>query len=245
MNNKFLLACLASAAVFTFAIPAIAADSAQDFVNKAAMGGMLEVESSKLIMGKGNDVSVKDFAAMMITDHGAANSKLVKIGGEQKLSVPTMLDEAHRSELDKLTTAGAPLDEAYVEMQREAHSDAVTFFESYAKDGDNPSLKAFAQETVPALKMHKDAIEKIAATLSTQPATDNANTGASNSSEPMPGANSFTEAQAKGRIEEAGFSGVKQIIKDDNGIWRGQATKDGKSVLVALDYQGNVFANAK
>ncbi len=60
------------------------------------------MESSKLIVGRANDVSVKDFAAMMITDHGAANLKLEKVAGEQKLSVPTMLDEAHRSELEKL-----------------------------------------------------------------------------------------------------------------------------------------------
>ena len=64
--------------------------------------GCLKMESSKLIVGRANDVSVKDFAAMMITDHGAANLKLEKVAGEQKLSVPTMLDEAHRSELEKL-----------------------------------------------------------------------------------------------------------------------------------------------
>ena len=149
MKNKYWLACLASAAAFAFAMPAIAADSAQDFVNKAAIGGMFEVEFSKLIVGKGNVVSVKDFAAMMITDHGAANSKLEKVAIEQKLSVPTMLDEAHRSELEKLAEGDGPYDELYVELQREAHSDAVTLFESYAKDGDNPSLKVFAQETVP------------------------------------------------------------------------------------------------
>ena len=130
-------------------------------------------------------------------------------------------------------------------MQREAHSEAIALFESYAKEGDNASLKAFAQETLPALKMHKEAIEEIAATRSLRQSIDGVTTGASNSSEPVPGANSFTEAQAKGRIEEAGYSGVSEITKDENGIWRGHAMKDGKSVVVALDYQGNVFARAR
>jgi putative membrane protein len=35
---------------------------------------------------------------------------------------------------------------------------------------------------------------------------------------------------------------VSKLIKDDKGIWRGQATKDGKSTAVSLDYQGNVVA---
>ena len=38
-----------------------------------------------------------------------------------------------------------------------------------------------------------------------------------------------------------GFSNVSNLKKDDNGVWRGRATKDGKTVDVSLDYQGNVI----
>lgn len=57
---------------------------------------------------------------------------------------------------------------------------------------------------------------------------------------PAAGANSFTEAQAKSRIEGQGFSAVSALTKDDKGIWRGTATKGGKSMNVTVDYQGNV-----
>lgn len=57
---------------------------------------------------------------------------------------------------------------------------------------------------------------------------------------PAPGANSFTEAQARTRIEGQGFSKVSPLTKDADGIWRGTATKDGKSMAVTVDYQGNV-----
>jgi hypothetical protein len=56
----------------------------------------------------------------------------------------------------------------------------------------------------------------------------------------VPGANSFTEAQARSRIEAAGFSGVADLQKDDQGVWRGRAQRNGQQVGVALDYQGNV-----
>lgn len=59
---------------------------------------------------------------------------------------------------------------------------------------------------------------------------------------PFPGANSFTEAQATGRIEKAGFTGVTGLKKDDQGIWRGTAMQGGKSMSVALDFKGNVVA---
>ena len=55
------------------------------------------------------------------------------------------------------------------------------------------------------------------------------------------GANSFTEAQAQERIE-AGFTEVKALKKDDQGIWRGTAMQSGKQVNVALDFQGNVVS---
>jgi hypothetical protein len=57
---------------------------------------------------------------------------------------------------------------------------------------------------------------------------------------PVAGANSFTEGQAKSRIESHGFSNVTDLKKDDAGVWRGKAMKDGKSVDVSLDFQGNV-----
>ena len=60
---------------------------------------------------------------------------------------------------------------------------------------------------------------------------------------PLRGANSFTEAQAKSRIEAAGFSDVGTLVKDQDGIWRGKAMKSGQSVNVALDFKGNVVSN--
>jgi hypothetical protein len=54
------------------------------------------------------------------------------------------------------------------------------------------------------------------------------------------GRNSFTESQARGRIEKAGYTNVGKLVKNKNGVWQGAATKDGGKVNVALDYKGNV-----
>jgi hypothetical protein len=60
---------------------------------------------------------------------------------------------------------------------------------------------------------------------------------------PLEGANSFTEGQASDRIVAAGLMTPSGLAKDDKGIWRGTAMKEGKSVNVAVDYKGNVVAN--
>jgi opacity protein-like surface antigen len=60
---------------------------------------------------------------------------------------------------------------------------------------------------------------------------------------PASGSNSFTMGQAKTRIEARGYGKVSGLAKDDKGVWHGKAMKDGKSMDVALDYQGNVVSN--
>ena len=57
---------------------------------------------------------------------------------------------------------------------------------------------------------------------------------------PAAGANSFNKAQAKSRIEKAGYTNVSSLTKDKDGIWRGTANNGSATVPVALDYQGNV-----
>ena len=73
-------------------------------------------------------------------------------------------------------------------------------------------------------------------------ATNNAvNTApANNSGAPVAGANSFTEGQARDRIEAKGFTKVTALMLDSKGVWRGKGMKGSQSVDVSMDYQGNV-----
>ncbi len=59
---------------------------------------------------------------------------------------------------------------------------------------------------------------------------------------PASGANSFSRDQARGRLTKAGYRSVSALTKDKDGVWRGTATRGGKTVHVGLDYKGNVTA---
>jgi putative membrane protein len=61
----------------------------------------------------------------------------------------------------------------------------------------------------------------------------------------VPGANSFTEGQARSRIGDAGFTDIQDLRLDDQGIWRGRALRGGQQTGVALDFQGNVVATPR
>ena len=60
---------------------------------------------------------------------------------------------------------------------------------------------------------------------------------------PLPGSNSFTEAQAQDRAMAAGFSDVSPLKKDDKGVWRGTGSDGSKNVSLGVDFKGNVVAN--
>ena len=94
-----------------------------------------------------------------------------------------------------------------------------------------PSMTATAPAAAPSA-MPAPAANAPAATA------DNAGTR----NPPLPGANSFTEAQVRTRLEGMGYSGVTGLAKDDQSIWRGAAMKDGKNVNIAVDYKGNVVS---
>lgn len=80
----------------------------------------------------------------------------------------------------------------------------------------------------------------------TRPNTDHAEpgraatTGTVGNAQLEKGANSFTEGQVRGRLEQAGLKEVQGLNKDGDGIWHGQAQRDGKPVTVGFDYKGNI-----
>jgi hypothetical protein len=77
---------------------------------------------------------------------------------------------------------------------------------------------------------------------STPPAATTRHTEPRTANAPVPGANSFTEGQARARMSDAGFNDVQDLRLDDQGIWRGRAMRAGQQTGVALDFQGNVVA---
>jgi hypothetical protein len=85
------------------------------------------------------------------------------------------------------------------------------------------------------------AVAQTAPNASTAPpAVSTTKSDANTSAAPVAGKNSFTESQAHDRLVKRGYTDISVLKQDDQSIWRGTATKDGKTGNVAVDYQGNV-----
>jgi putative membrane protein len=77
-------------------------------------------------------------------------------------------------------------------------------------------------------------------TSPTPPAVSTSGAETKTTAAPVPGKNSFTESEARSRLESFGYSSVSGLHQDTDSIWRGTAMKGGQQVQVGLDYQGNI-----
>ncbi|MCV0371062.1 MULTISPECIES: hypothetical protein [Filomicrobium] len=55
--------------------------------------------------------------------------------------------------------------------------------------------------------------------------------------------NLFTEKQARTHLAQQGYTNISELMKDESGIWRGTAMKDGNTIMVGVDIRGNVSTN--
>lgn len=173
MRKRILLAAAASLALMPAAYAQSSKPSAaqsqsqikpadQNFVTKAGIGGMFEVQSSELADDKAQSAEVKNFAKQMIRDHGKANKELDKLAKDRGATVPNALDAKHAAELKKLEgVEGAEFDKAYIQVQRAAHKEAVGLFQTYSDSSGDPELTAWASKTLPTLKEHQSHVQTL------------------------------------------------------------------------------------
>jgi putative membrane protein len=131
----------------------------QSFVTGATEGGLFEVQSSRIALDKNVPDSVRDFAKSMVSDHTSANDKLVALAHARGYTVPERADLKQRMCLDKLSRHdGDDFVREYDRAQLKAHDGAIADFQKEAELGQDPELKAFAAQTLPTLRHHREMV---------------------------------------------------------------------------------------
>lgn len=146
------------------AASAVPAATPQDFVNQAASSGMFEVQSSELALERAGSDEVKDFARMMIRDHGELNEQLKAVAAAKGLTVPAEIAGPPAQHMEAVMGAeGDSFDQAYLDHQAQAHAEAIALFEPWAEQTDDTDMAALAQKAVQHIRTHQETLEKIRA----------------------------------------------------------------------------------
>ncbi|MCD0488468.1 DUF4142 domain-containing protein [Pedobacter sp. MC2016-14] len=132
-----------------------------DFIKKAAIGGMMEVEAGNLALQKTKSPVVKDFAQMMVTDHTKANLELKEVAKSKGLELPSTFPAEEQKHMDMMKTlAGDAFDRHYVQMMVTDHNKTVDLFNAGQKS-ENQDVKIFASKTLPVIQAHYQAAVKL------------------------------------------------------------------------------------
>jgi putative membrane protein len=141
------------------------ANNETTFLNAAAVGGMMEVEAATVAASKSNNTAVKEFALMMLKDHGKANQEVKTLATKLSIAIPTALPDEHAMHIKDLQKLYEnKFDQQYITMMINDHAKTVKLFKS-GSELPNADLKAFATKTLPVIQSHYDKAVAIAKTL--------------------------------------------------------------------------------
>lgn len=146
--------------LIAFSLHAQATQSVTDganaiFVQKAAQGGMAEVDLSTLAVTTANSAEVENFAQTMVRDHSANNRQLAAIATSEHIPVPGAIDTEHMQLYEQLAALhGADFDRVYVAAMRSDHQKMIDLLTTSETSVSSDELITFIKKTLPVVRAH-------------------------------------------------------------------------------------------
>jgi putative membrane protein len=134
--------------------------TAKHFLIVASIGNLREVSSGQLATQKGKRADVRSFGQMMVKDHSQAEQQLLQLAKSKAIALPAAATGGIQPDLN-LKNANGNFDRLYVHAMVSGHGNTVETFQTYAINGKDPQVRAFAQQMLPTLKAHLASIKAI------------------------------------------------------------------------------------
>lgn len=132
-----------------------------------AQANIAEVAAGQMAVDKTSNADVKQFAQMMVEDHGKGLEATKKVAADKNVTLPTEPDAAHKKMAAQLMKMSGPaFDRAYVNKagvadHTKVHA-ALKDDMSAAKDAD---VKALAAKLEPTVGHHEEMAKQLNASL--------------------------------------------------------------------------------
>jgi putative membrane protein len=165
--NLTSCATVVSIGVFTVfgAGTALSADkeaSAQtaEVLGKLHHSNQMEIAAGKLAEEKGQSKDVKAFGKTLVTDHTAADKKVMALAKEEKIDLPAAAPMP--ADMDKMKTmSGAEFDKMFAVHMLDDHKKDIAEAKSARDTTADPKLKTLLTATIPVLEKHRDIAQKL------------------------------------------------------------------------------------
>ena len=130
----------------------------------------MEISTGKVAASKGDAQAVRDFGAMLVRDHQAADQTLLAYAKKASIdpnAMPTKLAHkmaAERAHMDQICTlTGQAFDREFIRAMRDGHATTISLVESARPAVDDPDLRTLLGGLLPMLKEHYEIAASLAA----------------------------------------------------------------------------------
>jgi len=132
----------------------------QKFIKAAIEGNNAEIEVGKLAQLKGQTDAVKQYGAMLVKDHGDANTKAQQVARQLNVEPPTGTSLGQKATYAKLKVlSGGSFDKSFAKSMVSDHQSDIKEYQQQAQKSDPAGN--FAKETLPTLQKHLDQAQKL------------------------------------------------------------------------------------
>lgn len=141
-------------------VPAAPTMSDENIFAKMGMTDSLEIVAAKLALTKTKSADVKEFANMMIKEHGKMKSEGAALASRLGITPAPMPDDPSASQMGAMMQQlqSAPddktFDRSYVDQMVISHQQTLDFLTAASSAAKNDSLRVFIEKGRPVVQMH-------------------------------------------------------------------------------------------
>jgi putative membrane protein len=134
-----------------------------NFLYQAGFIGSAALQIGQLAASHAASPRVIDTASILIRDYSLEDASLDSVGNAKGVVPPAVADSGRQAAATVLQgLQGAMFDRQYVEQQITDQRVALALFGAEAERGQDPDLRAFAQQYLPTLQSHLDQLTALA-----------------------------------------------------------------------------------
>lgn len=138
--------------------------SDRQFMIKAAQSDMNEIMTSRLALQRASSAEVKSYAQVMIQQHTDSSSKLKPLAQQKGVTLPNSPSPEGRALMTQLSKlSGRQFDQAYMRGQAQAHARTEAEYRRQLQQGQDPDVRAFANQVLPVVAEHRRMAEGMVA----------------------------------------------------------------------------------
>jgi putative membrane protein len=154
--------------------------STEEVLMKLHHSNQMEVAAGKLAQQNGQSKDVKVYGKTLVTDHSAADKKVMALAKEESITLPTSAPMSD-DKMEKMKGAGSDFDKMFAADMLEDHKKDIAEVKAARDATKDAKLRALLAATLPVLEKHRDIAQKLTDKLG-----PSASAGGSNAMPPAP-----------------------------------------------------------